>query len=78
VRSIVHVDANCFYCQVEAQRRPELQGRPIAVRQKTILVSTSYEARALGVGKMSSLAEALAACPSLVIVNGENLVQPRC
>jgi nucleotidyltransferase/DNA polymerase involved in DNA repair len=34
-------------------------------------VTSSYEARARGVGKMMSLVEAKRRCPELLIVNGE-------
>ncbi len=30
-RSILHVDANCFYASVEMLHHPELAGQPIAV-----------------------------------------------
>ena len=30
-RSVLHVDANCFYAAVEMQRRPEPRNKPVAV-----------------------------------------------
>ena len=76
-RSIVHIDFDCFYAQVEVIRRPELRGRPVAVRQKSLLVTTNYIARHRGVAKMSSIRDAMKACPDLVIVNGEDLTPYR-
>lgn len=46
----------------------------MGVRQKYLLVTTNYEARARGVQKMSSIADARRACPDIVVVDGENLV----
>ena len=72
-RCIVHIDFDCFYCQVEAIRNPSLKGRPFGVYQKQVVVSSNYEARRLGVKKMSTRAEALKACPEMIMVNGEDL-----
>eukprot|EP00873_Tetraselmis_striata_P042606 jgi/Tetstr1/462870/TSEL_007819.t1 len=32
-RCVVHVDLDCFYCQVEARANPALRGKPVAVMQ---------------------------------------------
>ena len=72
-RCIIHIDFDCFYCQVEAIRNPALRGRPFGVYQKQIVVSSNYEARHLGVKKMSTKAEALKVCPEMIMVNGEDL-----
>lgn len=45
-RTIVHVDLDCYYAQVEMMRDPErLRGKPVGVQQKTILATTNYIAR---------------------------------
>ena len=72
-RCIIHIDFDCFYCQVEAIRNPALTGRPFGVYQKQIVVSSNYVARHLGVKKMSTKAEALKVCPEMIMVNGEDL-----
>ena len=59
--------------QVEEGRNPELRGRPVGVRQKTLIVTTNYVARNLGVGKMAKVSEAQRQFPELVIVDGECL-----
>lgn len=43
------------------------------MKQKSILATCNYVARARGVGKLMSIAEAQRVCPDLVLVNGEDL-----
>ena len=49
--AIVHVDADAFFVSCEQARDPSLVGRKCAVggRQRGIISSASYEARACGV-----------------------------
>ncbi|XP_077202915.1 DNA polymerase iota isoform X2 [Paroedura picta] len=56
---------------------PELRGKPLAVRQKTLVVTSNYEARGLGVKKATTVKEARETCPQLVLVNGEDLTKYR-
>ena len=72
-KSIIHIDFDCFYCQVEVIRNPALRDRPFGVYQKHIVVSSNYVARRLGVKKMSTKTEALKVCPEMIMVNGEDL-----
>ncbi|CAM9548892.1 unnamed protein product [Ectocarpus sp. 13 AM-2016] len=76
-RCIVHFDIDCFYAQVEEVLDPSLRGKPIGIRQKYLLVTCNYAARRLGVRKMESLAEATRRCPSLVVMDGEDLTRYR-
>lgn len=46
---------------------------PLGVRQKGILATCNYVARARGVVKLSQLSAAKKACPELVVVDGEDL-----
>jgi hypothetical protein len=55
----------------ERLKDPSLVGRPVGVRQKQILATTSYEARARGVGKICLVSEALRMCPDIILVDGE-------
>lgn len=66
-----------FYAQVETLLDPSLRGKPVGVQQKYLVVTANYEARAAGVGKMSSLSDALQACPHLIVRNGETLTRYR-
>lgn len=76
-RSIIHLDVDCFYAQVEAQRRPDLQGKPLGVQQKNLVVTCNYEARSFGIRKCMPISEALSLCPKLVLVRGEDLTPYR-
>ncbi|GLC37395.1 hypothetical protein PLESTM_000579000 [Pleodorina starrii] len=50
-RVFLHVDLDCFYCQVERLDDPSLLGKPLAVTQFNSggFVAVSYEARAAGI-----------------------------
>lgn len=76
-RTIIHIDIDCFYAQVEEILRPELRTQPVGIQQKNIIVTCNYVARSFGVGKLQLLTEALKRCPELVLVNGEDLTKYR-
>ena len=67
--SVLHVDLDAFYASVEQMRRPELQGRPVAVGGGVVLAA-SYEARAYGVHAAMPLGRARQMCPQLIVVDG--------
>ncbi|CAO1636340.1 unnamed protein product [Parajaminaea phylloscopi] len=72
-RVIIALDIDAFYVAASRIRDPSLNGLPIGIKQKGILATCSYEARALGVRKLSSVSEGLRCCPELILVNGEDL-----
>ncbi|KAL5612948.1 hypothetical protein BROUX41_003975 [Berkeleyomyces rouxiae] len=72
-RLILHFDYDCFYASVFEKHDPSLKTRPLAVRQKAIVATCNYVARAHGVKKLSLLHDARKACPNLVVVDGEDL-----
>ena len=76
-RIIIHVDVDCFYAQVEMLRHPELEGKPLGVQQKNLVVTSNYLAREYGIKKCMSVQEALQLCPGLALVNGEDLTNYR-
>ncbi len=61
---IMHGDMDAFYASVELRRRPELRGAPVIVggSPRGVVLSATYEARALGVrsGMASVTAQRLA------------------
>lgn len=68
-RAIAHMDADAFFTSVEQALNPELRGRPVVTGQERgIIACASYEAKALGVARGITLAEARQLCPDLVIL----------
>lgn len=67
---ILHVDMDSFFASVELASRPGLRGRPMAVagRERGVVLSATYEARAFGIRSGMATASALARLPSLVVV----------
>lgn len=73
--SIMHIDMNAFFASVEQRCNPALRGKPIAVigsAKRTVVTTASYEARAFGVKTGMNRYEAMAACPELILVVGDN------
>ncbi|MBP1753035.1 MAG: polymerase [Geobacteraceae bacterium] len=74
-RIIMHIDMNAFFASVEQQGNPELRGKPIAVigsAKRTVITTSSYEARAYGVKTGMATWEARQKCPHLIFVIGDN------
>lgn len=74
-RTILHIDMNAFFASVEQQANPELRGKPIAVvggGGRTVITTSSYEARAKGVKTGMAIWEGRRVCPELIIVVGDN------
>lgn len=68
--TIVHLDADAFFVSCELVARPELRGTKCAVggRERGIISSASYEARACGVYTPMPTARALKICPDLIML----------
>ena len=74
-RTVLHIDMDAFFAQVEQATNPKLRGKPIAVvgrKKRTVIVTSSYEARAEGVKTGMTVGEGLRACPGLILVAGNN------
>lgn len=67
---IVHLDADAFFVSCELALKPELRGTKCAVggRERGIISSASYEARACGVYTPMPTARALKVCPDLIML----------
>ena len=68
--TIVHLDADAFFVSCELALRPDLRGRKTAVggRERGIISSASYEARACGVYTPMPTQSALKVCPDLILL----------
>jgi DNA polymerase-4 len=67
---IVHLDADAFFVSCELSMKPELRGTKCAVggRERGIISSASYEARACGVYTPMPTKLALKVCPDLILL----------
>lgn len=73
MRDILHVDLNAFYASVEQAIHPELMGLPVAVagdrdKRNGIVLTSSYEARALGVKTAMTIGDAKKICPGVILI----------
>ena len=72
---IVCVDMDAFFASVEQRDNPELRGKAIAVTgagERTIITTSSYEARAFGVKTAMTVPEAKRLCPHIILVIADN------
>lgn len=76
-RVVIHLDADCFYAQVEMVRDPSLRDKPLGVKQKNLMVTSNYVARSMGVKKSMWIKEALEALPDLILIDGSDLTHYR-
>ncbi|XP_049279724.1 DNA polymerase iota [Anopheles funestus] len=74
-RVIIHIDMDYYYAQVEEVLNPSLKEKPFAVKQRFCVVTSNYIARQQGIKKLQPVKEALAMCPELVLINGEDITK---
>ena len=68
-----HIDMNAFFVNAEILLDPSLKGKPVAVSgttRRSVISTSSYEARAKGVHSAQPIGEALKLCPELIVVPG--------
>ena len=68
--TILHADLDAFYASVALLREPQLIGKPVAVGGGVVL-SCTYEARAMGVRSAMPLGQARKLCPSLIVLRSD-------
>lgn len=76
---IVHLDADAFFVSCELALKPGLRGTKCAVggRERGIIASASYEARACGVYTPMPTKRALQICPDLILLPPTAGLYPR-
>lgn len=75
-RRILHLDVDAFLASVEVALDPSLAGKPLVIggapTARSIVMSSSYEARAFGVVPGMHLAEAKRRCPQALFRKGDS------
>ncbi len=74
-RTIMHIDMDAFFAAVETRDNPSLRNKPIGVigsNSRTVLVTSSYEARKYGVKTGMNVPQAKRACPNIILVKADH------
>ena len=72
MKSIVHIDLNAFFAQVEELCDPTLVGKPVAIGSsigRSVVSTANYEARKYGIGSSMPIQTARKLCPNLILIN---------
>jgi len=68
-RAILHIDGDAFFASCEQSRDPKLKGRAVITgKERGIVASMSYEAKARGITRGMRLFEVRQLCPDAVIL----------
>lgn len=73
-KSILHLDLDSFFASVEQQANPVLAGKPVGVIKgpgRTCIIAASKEAKKLGIKTGTTVWEAKALCPKIILVSAD-------
>lgn len=72
---VMHIDLNSCFATIEQQARPLLRGRPVAIVNRRVdtamIITASYEAKAVGVKLGMRLSQAKKLCPDLIGIESD-------
>ena len=73
LRTVVHMDLDCFFVAVSRLINPKLQGRPVIVGggDRGVVAACSYETRVFGVHSAMPIKLAKRLCPEAIIIRGD-------
>lgn len=67
--AIVHIDGDAFFASCEQSLHPELKGKPVVTgKERNIVASMSYEAKAFGIKRAAAVWEAKKICPGVIVL----------
>lgn len=68
-QALVHIDGDAFFASCEQAINPSLKGKPVVTgKERNIVATASYQARAFGIHLGVELWEAKKMCPELVVL----------
>lgn len=73
MRTVLHMDLDCFFVSVSRLLNPKLEGMPVIVGggDRSVVAACSYETRKFGVHSAMPIKQAKRLCPEAIIIRGD-------